>query len=75
MRMHQMTDQGITRFPGDDATAEQYLTTMPSRYSFSFHSSIYFIRHFLETLELLVRSSVFYIQEVGMHSSKREEKN
>lgn len=63
--MHQMVDQGIQQFPGDDATAEQYLTTMPSM---SFPSlSIFIITRLaflLETLELLVRSSVFYMQEV-----------
>ena len=63
--MHQMVDQGIQRFPGDDATAEQYLTTMPSIFFLSLSISIITRLSFLlETLELLVRSSVFYMQEV-----------
>ncbi|CAF3437133.1 unnamed protein product [Rotaria socialis] len=46
-RMHQMIFNGINEYPGDSATAAQFLATVP------------------RTLEVTVRSSVFYIQELS----------
>lgn len=62
-RMNQMIHDGINQFQGDNATVEQFLATMPSMFNKSkyFKSNLSFV---LETLENLVRSSVFYIQEV-----------
>ncbi|CAF1301960.1 unnamed protein product [Rotaria sp. Silwood1] len=45
-RMNQMIYNGITEYPGDNATVEQFFATVP------------------KTVEVVVRSSVFYIQEL-----------
>ncbi|CAF0775064.1 unnamed protein product [Rotaria sordida] len=45
-RMNQMILNGITEYPGDNATVAQFLATVP------------------KTVEVIVRSSVFYIQEL-----------
>ncbi|CAF4241953.1 unnamed protein product, partial [Rotaria sordida] len=46
IRMNQMILNGITEYPGDNATVAQFLATVP------------------KTVEVIVRSSVFYIQEL-----------
>ena len=65
--MNQMIQKGIHEYPGDNATITQLYATIPSMFRIKFMNNIFFF--FKETLQIVVRSSVFYIQEVRKTSS------
>ena len=66
IRMNHMIRENINEFPGDHATNEEFLRDMKSK-----RREINIERHrylclfsFVETLEVIVRTSVYHIQEV-----------
>lgn len=63
-RMNRLIHESIDQFSRQMPTIEQILYTMPSKFRSKASSQHIFYVHFSETLEVLVRSSVFYVQEV-----------
>lgn len=69
--MNHMIREGINEYPGDNATSEQFFVALRSMLIMKKKVLREILLCLIESLEVVVRSSVYYIQEVRIKFVKK----